>query len=155
MRKTSTEFEPKTMLYQWQYVRNQYRIRKYRRSSWRYPYSSLAGDTHTQAKPVLKSIEYLLILILIARIGNHTHDYLSIQVLSCHPRNERSLSAMTPPNGRAPRVYTITFTAWREVDSASVNLGGVVKWHGFWSVPYVSQDDPQPFPRGSGRTASS
>ena len=56
-----------------------------RRSSWRYSYSSLAGDTHTQAKPVLKSIEYLLILILIARIGNHTHDYLSIQVLSCHP----------------------------------------------------------------------
>ena len=86
MYKTSAEFEPKTMLYQWQYVQNQYRIRKYRRSSWRYPYSSLAGDTHTQAKPVLKSIEYLLILILIARIGNHTHDYLSIQVLSncCH-----------------------------------------------------------------------
>ena len=85
MYKTSAEFEPKTMLYQWQYVQNQYRIRKYRRSSWRYSYSSLAGDTHTQAKPVLKSIEYLLILILIARIGNHTHDYLSIQVLSCHP----------------------------------------------------------------------
>ena len=85
MYKTSAEFEPKTMLYQWQYVQNQYRIRKYRCSSWRYSYSSLAGDTHTQAKPVLKSIEYLLILILIARIGNHTHDYLSIQVLSCHP----------------------------------------------------------------------
>ena len=51
----------------------------------RYSYSFLAGDTHTQARTALKSIEYLLILILTARIGNHTHEYLSIQVLSCHP----------------------------------------------------------------------
>ena len=100
MYKTSAEFEPKTMLYQWQYVQNQYRIRKYRRSSWRYSYSSLAGDTHTQAKPVLKSIEYLLILILIARIGNHTHDYLSIQVLSCHPTLEILLSAAAAARAR-------------------------------------------------------
>ena len=43
------------------------------------------AKANTQAKTVLKRVEYLQLLILIARIGNHTHDYLSIQVLSCHP----------------------------------------------------------------------
>ena len=39
---------------------------------------------------------------------------------------------------------TIAITAWREVDSASVNSGGVAKRHG--PVPFVSQDDSQSLP---------
>ena len=51
-------------------------------------WTNILKYTHTQTGLyILKSIEYLqvLILILIARIGNHTHDYLSTKILSCNP----------------------------------------------------------------------